>query len=302
MVATEEHPLDESLDTILTTPESKAGLVKKSTEKSTLNSSRICPSDSCGFATTVPAELKEHIRTAHDSRPFTCKKCGITFKLNAHLRTHDTEVHLGIRPHVCESCGFSFARKGNLIKHQKHNACQTGGGSKQPKVVGSQVRQVRDHHSGAAASHGSSLPAYFSKEKESPETTEEDKYLCDRCDKSFKYRQSLQYHIESIHMDKKDFACHICGRAFTRMQRLREHSARMHGDGLVQPSHTCDECGRDFITSGAWKLHMRKFHSVHITEEQEEEEETKLNLTGESGAEQQRRRPPDLIPIPVRSS
>ena len=36
------------------------------------------------------------------------------------------------------------------------------------------------------------------------------------------------------------------------MQRLREHSARMHGDGLVPPSHSCSECGRDFITSGMY--------------------------------------------------
>ena len=97
--------------------------------------------------------------------------------------------------------------------------------------------------------------------------SEDHKFLCDQCHKSFKYRQSLQYHIESIHTDKKNFACHICGRGFTRMQRLREHSARMHGDGLVPPSHTCPECGRDFITTSAYKLHMRKFHSVIITED-----------------------------------
>ena len=101
----------------------------------------------------------------------------------------------------------------------------------------------------------------------------------------------MQYHIESIHMDKKNFACHICGRGFTRyikkyisknslyfsimvvlylykvvilfnfsifhfrMQRLREHSARMHGDGLVPPSHSCSECGRDFITSGMFRTY-----------------------------------------------
>lgn len=94
------------------------------------------------------------------------------------------------------------------------------------------------------------------------------KFLCDQCHKSFKYRQSLQYHIESIHLEKKNFACHICGKAFVRMQRLREHSARIHGDALVNPNHTCSECGREFITTGAWKLHMRKFHDIVVTEEQ----------------------------------
>ena len=36
---------------------------------------------------------------------------------------------------------------------------------------------------------------------------------------------------------------------------------------LVQPARTCAECGREFITTSAYKLHMRKFHSVIITDE-----------------------------------
>ena len=86
----------------------------------------------------------------------------------------------------------------------------------------------------------------------------------------YKIKMSKKFHNPpdpSIHSDKKNFACHVCGRGFTRMQRLREHSARMHGDGLVQPAHTCAECGREFITTSAYKLHMRKFHSVIITDE-----------------------------------
>ena len=57
------------------------------------------------------------------------------------------------------------------------------------------------------------------------------------------------------------------------MQRLREHAARMHGEGLAQPSFQCNQCGRDFISNSAYKLHMRKFHDVIITEEDEEDDE-----------------------------
>ena len=141
-------------------------------------------------------------------------------------------------------------RQSNLLKHQRNKACPS---TKPGEKTTSRIRG-------------------------NPVSAQDAQFLCHQCHKSFKYRQSLQYHIESIHMDKKNFACHICGRGFTRMQRLREHSARMHGDGLVPPNHSCSECGRDFITSGAWKLHMRKFHSVIITEENIEE--TKINQIG----------------------
>ena len=166
--------------------------------------------------------------------------------------------NLGVRPHVCETCGFSFGRKTNLIKHQRNNACpamKKNSSNDNVTIIDASAKIAPNEESAPDETSGAIVA-----------NSEDHKFLCDQCHKSFKYRQSLQYHIESIHTDKKNFACHICGRGFTRMQRLREHSARMHGDGLVPPSHTCPECGRDFITTSAYKLHMRKFHSVIITE------------------------------------
>jgi len=171
---------------------------------------------------------------------------------------------MGVRPHVCETCGFSFGRKTNLVKHQRNNACPA------MKKLSNEVvminEQTNDDDTLLDDASVSVIDIAASSMVEP--STEDHKFLCHQCHKSFKYKQSLQYHIESVHTDKKNFACHVCGRGFTRMQRLREHSSRMHGDGLVQPSHTCNTCGRDFITTSAYKLHMRKFHGIIITEEE----------------------------------
>lgn len=182
----------------------------------------------------------------HDDRPYKCKKCPTTFKKGSHLRAHESEVHLGVRPHVCENCGFSFARKTNLTKHQRNNACP--GTKKSDNAEGNEDDDQEE------AGNGST----------------DNKFLCDQCHKSFKYRQSLQYHIESVHMEKKNFPCQVCGKGFARVQRLREHSLRIHGDSLVDHEFSCGECGREFITNSAYKLHMRKYHSIIITENDSE--------------------------------
>lgn len=131
-----------------------------------------------------------------------------------------------------------------MLKHQRNNACPG------KKVCDNDNIKQEDH--------------------EDQDDKSDHKFLCDQCDKSFKYRQSLQYHIDSVHLEKKTFSCQVCGKGFPRIQRLREHSQRIHGDALVEYPHTCAECGREFITNGAYKLHMRKFHSIIVTEEDQD--------------------------------
>ena len=74
-------------------------------------------------------------------------------------------------------------RQSNLLKHQRNKACPS---TKPGEKTTSRIRG-------------------------NPVSAHDAQFLCHQCHKSFKYRQSLQYHIESIHMDKKNFACHICG-------------------------------------------------------------------------------------------
>lgn len=78
------------------------------------------------------ANLRRHMRTHSDERPFLCSQCGSSFKgvyniflklvyffhqqlanLQSHLRTHSSE-----RPFLCPQCGYAF--KGmSLFAHCK---------------------------------------------------------------------------------------------------------------------------------------------------------------------------------------
>ncbi|KAI8915679.1 hypothetical protein EDD86DRAFT_196618 [Gorgonomyces haynaldii] len=64
--------------------------------------------------------LKSHIKTHENKRPFECSLCEQKFTrnhdLNRHLKTHSHE-----RPHICQTCGRQFARKDALKRHQRMN-------------------------------------------------------------------------------------------------------------------------------------------------------------------------------------
>ncbi|KAJ3121398.1 hypothetical protein HK098_003738 [Nowakowskiella sp. JEL0407] len=62
--------------------------------------------------------LKSHIRTHQNHRPYECPACNMKFTrnhdLNRHLKTHSKD-----RPHSCQACGRSFARRDALRRHER---------------------------------------------------------------------------------------------------------------------------------------------------------------------------------------
>ncbi|KNC99542.1 uncharacterized protein SPPG_04932 [Spizellomyces punctatus DAOM BR117] len=78
--------------------------------------------------------LKSHIRTHQNHRPYICNTCDLRFTrnhdLNRHLKTHSKE-----KPHICDCCGRKFARRDALRRHERMDAegkkvhCVVSGGS-----------------------------------------------------------------------------------------------------------------------------------------------------------------------------
>lgn len=75
-----------------------------------------CPTCNRGFSRAY--NLKSHIRTHQDYRPFECNVCQLRFTrnhdLNRHLRTHSKE-----KGHICDDCGRQFARRDALRRHER---------------------------------------------------------------------------------------------------------------------------------------------------------------------------------------
>ena len=77
-------------------------------------------------------------------------------------------------------------------------------------------------------------------------------YLCDLCDKIYKSKQGLSYHIKA-HTGEKPHKCAECGKSFIELFQLKVHSIMHKGE---RP-HKRTESGKSFAQKKVLTIHMR---------------------------------------------
>lgn len=79
----------------------------------------------CSRRYTRAFNLRNHLRTHSEERPFVCGVCGKSFTRDHDRKTHE-KLHSGEKPWVCGGtlhngehwgCGWRYARKSNLQRH-----------------------------------------------------------------------------------------------------------------------------------------------------------------------------------------
>ncbi|KAL1304780.1 hypothetical protein AAFC00_003714 [Neodothiora populina] len=75
-----------------------------------------CPYCSTDF--TRHHNLKSHLLTHSQEKPYVCQTCSARFRRLHDLKRH-TKLHTGERPHTCDKCGRKFARGDALARHNK---------------------------------------------------------------------------------------------------------------------------------------------------------------------------------------
>lgn len=72
----------------------------------------------CPTEFTRHHNLKSHLLTHSQEKPFVCQTCQSRFRRHHDLKRH-MKLHTGERPHICPKCGRRFARGDALARHNK---------------------------------------------------------------------------------------------------------------------------------------------------------------------------------------
>ncbi|XP_068434924.1 transcription factor E4F1 isoform X2 [Clinocottus analis] len=122
----------------------------------------------------------------------------------------------------------------------------TLGRGRRKKVVSPKVPEHSDGTEGSLSDNADSDKQQVYK------VTQEGRYICQLCNKTFKTTNILRTHMKT-HSDQKNFACDLCGTSFRTKGSLIRHNRR-HTD---ERPYRCTLCGQSFRESGALTRHLK---------------------------------------------
>lgn len=78
-------------------------------------------------------------------------------------------------------------------------------------------------------------------------------HFCDLCPVKVKQKNEMRIHMNTIHLQRKDYKCHICGKSYGRDKTLRQHLTYHANVKKI----SCELCNFKAITKAKIQRHMK---------------------------------------------
>ncbi|ELU02819.1 hypothetical protein CAPTEDRAFT_137609 [Capitella teleta] len=196
-----------------------------------------CDFEGCEYSSAVLCNLVRHYRKHLDEKPFTCQKCGKSFKLKKYLTDHEL-THSEERRFGCEVCGAQFRCDKHLSRHQKTHAVE------------------KTHQ---CPEEGCTYKAFTARQlRKHSDSRHWEAILCETCGRSFLTQQSMKAHILAFH-EQRFFQCPHCPFKSGFRTGITSHIKRKHGltpsGAIAKPNYKCDQCEFACFTKHEFKRH-----------------------------------------------
>lgn len=210
----------------------------------------------CGKGFNASLHLESHEFTHTGERPYACsyESCDWLFSKKSTLKRHEQRAHEGIRPHICKECGKGFFESFELKKHAYQH---TGEGPFDCELCDSKFSDPI-----SLKRHKNKVHLRKQKKIENSSLTEQKKYHCDQCDKTFVTTRNYLAHQRNAHQRKKaihPYICKYCGKGFNASLHLENHTNTHTGE---RP-YDCDSCNWAFSTKSSLERHKKIAHRTN---------------------------------------
>ncbi|XP_043294454.1 PR domain zinc finger protein 5 isoform X3 [Cervus canadensis] len=176
-------------------------------------------------------QLKRHMITHSEKRPYNCEICNKSFKRLDQVGAHKV-IHSEDKPYKCKLCGKGFAHRNVYKNHKKTHSEERPFQCEECKALFRTPFSLQRH----LLIHNS-----------------ERTFKCHHCDATFKRKDTLNVHVQVVHERHKKYRCELCNKAFVTPSVLRSHKKTHTGE----KEKTCPYCGQKFASSGTLRVHIR---------------------------------------------
>ena len=201
-----------------------------------------------------------------------CKKCDMKFNSKVLFQKHYKITHKDTNTaNICDICGKVFSKNSSLKVHlcsHKGKQCphcfkvlkshsHFNVHLKNHNALTTRKRGKKYHHCGNCdyrSLNKNTLEAHINKVHLNIRP-----FVCEICQKGFYKKSNLTQHFVT-HEKIKDKTCEICGSTFVNKKTLAEHLMLHSG----QKPFKCEICNAEFITSGRRLEHMRRKHMEKV--------------------------------------